>query len=115
VAPSNSFFLARRAFADQNPALILRMLDAINAAADWAHRHPDDLASVMAQVTGVPLAAQKVAAPRGVYAVQPMDEKIIAQQQAIADSFTKLQIIPARIDIRSAVWNPPATKVSTPG
>ena len=115
VAPSNSFFLARRAFADQNPALILSTLDAINAAADWAHSHPNDLASVMAQVTGVPLAAEKVAAPRGVYAVQPMDEKIIAQQQAIADSFAALKIIPARIDIRSAVWNPPATKVSTPG
>jgi ABC-type nitrate/sulfonate/bicarbonate transport system substrate-binding protein len=91
------------------------MLDTINAAADWAHSHPDDLASVMTQVTGVPLAAQKVAAPRGVYAVQPMDDKIIAQQQAIADTFTQLKIIPAHIDVRSAVWHPPATKVSTPG
>ncbi len=47
---------------------------------------------------------QRVAAARGVYAVQPLDDAIIAQQQAIADTFTGLHIIPARIDIRSAVW-----------
>jgi aliphatic sulfonates family ABC transporter substrate-binding protein len=112
VAPTNSFFLARRAFADQNPALVLAVLDAINVAAAWARAHPEELVEIMAQVTGVPLAAQRVAAPRGVYAVQPMDQAIIARQQAIADSFADLKIIPARIDIRSAVWKPPVTKAS---
>jgi hypothetical protein len=58
----------------------------------------------MAEVTGVPIAAQRVAAPRGVYAVQPLDDVIIAQQQAIADSFLALRILPGRVDIRAAVW-----------
>ena len=115
VAPTNSFFLARRAFADQNPALVLAVLDAINVAAAWVRGHPEELAEIMAQVTGVTLAAQRVAAPRGVYAVQPMDQAIIARQQAIADSFADLKIIPARIDIRSAVWHPPVTKASAHG
>ncbi|MEJ1976986.1 MAG: aliphatic sulfonate ABC transporter substrate-binding protein [Acetobacteraceae bacterium] len=108
VAPSNSFFLARRAYADQNPALILDVLSAINGAADWARSHPDALADIMAQVTGVPLATQRVAAPRGVYAVQTMDQAIINQQQEIADTFARLRIIPTRIDIRTALWTPPA-------
>ncbi len=107
VAPSNSFFLARRAYADQYPELIRAVLAAINKAADWAGAHPDQLADIMAQVTGVPLAAQRVAAPRGVYAVQPMDAAIIARQQNIADTFTRLKIIPTHIDIASAVWKPP--------
>jgi sulfonate transport system substrate-binding protein len=112
VAPSNSFFLARRAYADQQPALILGLLNAINGAADWARTHPDALADIMAQVTGVPLATQRVAAPRGVYAVQPMDQTIIDQQQEIADMFARLRIIPARIDIRKALWSPPAARIS---
>jgi sulfonate transport system substrate-binding protein len=107
VAPSNSFFLARRAYADQQPAVILAVLDAINGAAQWAREHPEDLSRVMTEVTGVPIAAQRVAAPRGVYAVQPMDDTIIAQQQAIADSFFELHIIPSRIQVRAAVWTPP--------
>ena len=107
VAPSNSFFLARRAWAARAPEEVVLLLDAINGSAAWAAANPDDLAGMMAEVTGVPLAAQRVAAPRGVYAVQPMDDTVIAQQQEIADTFARLRIIPARVDVRRAVWTPP--------
>ncbi len=106
VAPSNSFFLARRAWADRAPDQVAALLDAINAAAAWAAANPDALAGLMAEVTGVPIEAQRLAAPRGVYAVQPMDPAIIAQQQDIADTFALLRIIPAPIDVRQAVWVP---------
>ena len=107
VAPSNSFFLARRAWAAASPDQVTALLDAINGAAAWAAANPDALADLMAQVTGVPLDAQRVAAPRGVYAVQAMDDTVIAQQQGIADTFARLRIIPARVDVRQAVWTPP--------
>jgi NitT/TauT family transport system substrate-binding protein/sulfonate transport system substrate-binding protein len=32
---------------------------------------------------------------------------IIAQQQAIADTFFSLHIIPSHVDIRAAVWRAP--------
>ena len=106
VAPSNSFFLASRSFTEREPGTVLALLDAINAAAGWAQANPEALAQTMADVTGVPLPAQRVAAPRGVYAVQPMNDAIIAQQQAIADTFAALRVIPARVDVRAAVWRP---------
>ena len=106
VAPSNSFFLARRAWAERAPDQVAALLDAINAAAAWAAANLDALAGLMAEVTGVPIEAQRVAAPRGVYAVQPMDAAIISQQQDIADTFARLRIIPAPIDVRQAVWAP---------
>ena len=106
LAPSNSFFLASRSFAIREPAAVLSLLDAINGAADWARANPEPLAQVLSEVTGVPLPAQRRAAARGVYAVQPLDDAIIGQQQAIADTFADLRIIPARIDIRAAVWRP---------
>ena len=106
VAPSNSFFLARRAWAERAPDQVAALLDAINAAAAWAAANPDALAGLMAEVTGVPIAAQRLAAPRGVYAVQPMDPAIVAQQQDIADTFARLRIIPAPIDVRQALWTP---------
>ena len=109
VAPSNSFFLARRAWAVQSPDQVAALLDAINGAAAWAGGHPDELAGMMAEVTGVPLDVQRVAAPRGTYAVQPMDAGIIAQQQGIADTFARLRIIPAPIEVRRIVWTPPGT------
>jgi hypothetical protein len=93
-------------FAIGETSKISTLLDAINAVAAWGRENPDALASTMADVTGVPLAVERVAAPRGVYAVQPMDDTIISQQQSIADTFAALRIIPSRIDIRSAVWRP---------
>ncbi len=107
VAPTNSFFMASRRFATQQAPAVLALLDAINAAAAWAKANPDALAQTMAAVTGVPLAAQRIAAPRGVYAVQPMDDAIITRQQGIADLFASLHIIPARVDVRAIVWTPP--------
>ena len=106
LAPSNSYFVASRAFATKESAAIATLLDAINSAAVWARADPEALAQTMAEVTGVPLPEQRMAAPRGVYAVQKLDEGIIAKQQEIADLFATLRVIPARIDIRSAVWRP---------
>ncbi len=109
VAPSNSFFLASRRWAETAPHQVQDLLDAINGAAAWAAAHPNDLADLMAQVTGVPIAAQRVAAPRGVYAVQKLDATVIAQQQDIADTFARLHIIPTKIDITTRIWQPART------
>ena len=106
VAPSNSFFLASRGFTEREPGTVLALLDAINATADWARANPEDLAQTLAGITGVPLAAQRVAAARGVYGVQPMNEAVIARQQSVADAFAGLRLIPGRIDVRAAVWRP---------
>ncbi len=107
AAPSNSFFLASRRFAERQPQAVLALLDAINSAAAWAQGHPEELAGVMAKVTGVPLAAERVAAPRGVYTVRRMDDAIVVRQQHIADLFAQARIIPTKIDVRSIVWTPP--------
>jgi aliphatic sulfonates family ABC transporter substrate-binding protein len=112
VAPTNSFFLASRAFATREPETVNKLLDAINGAAAWASANSEDLARTLADVTGVPLPAQRVAAWRGVYAVQKLDDAIIAQQQGIADTFTRLHMIPARIDVRAAVWQAKSREAS---
>ena len=107
VAPTNNFILARKSWAARAPDQLRAVLDAINGAAVWARDNPDALAALMTDVTGVPLAAQRLAAPRGVYVVQPMDGRVVAQQQEIADTFARLRIIPGRIAVREAVWVPP--------
>ena len=114
AAASYAFFLASRRFAGQQPQTVLALLAAINTAASWARAHPEDLSQVMATVTGVPLAAERLAAPRGVYAVERMDDAAIARQQHLADLFAASHIIPREIDVRAIVWTPPqATSQAT--
>ncbi len=109
-APSNSFFLARRAFAERQPETVAALLREINAVAGWSEQHRDELARIMAEVTGVDLAAQTVAAARGTYRVTFMDDAVTAQQQALADTFAGLGVLPGRIEVRRAVWLPPAQR-----
>ena len=104
IAPSNSFFLANRDFANEQAETVVAVLATINEAAAWARANPEALAQVLSTVTGVPIVPQRISAARGIYAVQPMDDRIIAQQQEIVDTFARLRIIPSRIDVRAAVW-----------
>ncbi len=107
VAQTSNFFMASRRFATERAPLLLGLLDAINGVAEWAAANPDALAQAMASVTGVPLPAQRLAALRGTYAVQAMDEGIVARQQSLADDFAQFHVIPSRVDVRAIVWTPP--------
>jgi sulfonate transport system substrate-binding protein len=107
VAPSNNFFFARRSYAQDNPALIAQLVDEINGAAAWAHDHPRELASVMTAVTGVEPGAEAVAAARGAYTAAFLTPAVVAQEQAIADRFAALHIIPGAVDIAAHVYYQP--------
>ncbi len=60
-------------------------------------------------MTGVPLEVQIVAANRASFVIGPVTEEIIDTQQAVADRFHKLGLIPRKIAIRDIVWRPAQT------
>lgn len=107
VAATNNFFLAGRSYAERNPALMRLLVGQINDTAQWAGTHKGELAQVMAQVTGVSVAAQTVAAARGSYTAAFLTDAVVAQQQEIADTFAGLRLVPGHVAVRDAVWTPP--------
>jgi aliphatic sulfonates family ABC transporter substrate-binding protein len=107
LSPTNNFFLARRAYANANPALMVNLVKYMNDTAEWTRSHQDELSELMAQLTGVDIAAERVATRRGSFTAALLDDGVIGQQQAIADTFAKQRVIPAAIDIRAAVWTAP--------
>lgn len=108
IAPSNSFFLARRAFAAENPKLVETVLDEVARVTSWLGTHQEELARTMADATGVPLAVQRIAAARGNYVTAAITPQVIAEQQGIADTFRTLGLIPRPIRVADAVWRPGA-------
>lgn len=112
VAPSNAFFLATRNFATHNPATIAAIIDETRAAWHWAEHHQDELATVLADASGVPVDLEKVVAARGNYAIAYLTPQVVAQQQAIADTFSALGLIPRPVQIANAVWSPGNTAIS---
>jgi sulfonate transport system substrate-binding protein len=104
VAKTNSFYLANRDFANANVQHTRDVIAGLAEAARWAEAHRDAVANALAAVTGVPLEVQTVAANRASFAIGPVTEEIIDTQQAVADRFFKLGLIPKRIAVRDIVW-----------
>ena len=103
VAKTNSFYLANRDFAIQHTRDVIRGL---SEAARWAEAHRAEVANALAAVTGVPLEVQIVAANRALFVIGGITDEIIETQQAVADRFHKLGLIPRQIAIRDIVWRP---------
>lgn len=109
VAKANSFYLANRDFANGNVQHVRDIIKGLSEAARWAEAHRADVANSLAAVTGVPLDIQTVAANRASFVIGPVTDEIINTQQAVADRFHKLGLIPGKITIREIVWRPAQT------
>jgi sulfonate transport system substrate-binding protein len=109
IVTSSSFYLANARFAKGRPDVLKAVIEELGRAGTWADANRDALAQVLSEATGVDLEAQRVAVRRARYGVEPITPEIAAQQQAIADQFHKLGLIPKPIIVRDAVWTPPAS------
>jgi sulfonate transport system substrate-binding protein len=109
ITKANSFYIANRDFAKNHGRVLQEIIDVTTSTAKWAEAHRDDVAKSLSAVTGIPLDIQTVAANRSSFAVGPITEDIIATQQAVADRFFKLGLIPKPVVVRDAVWKPVQT------
>lgn len=107
VLQVNTYFLANRDFAAAYPETVTTVTAQLAVAADWADKNRDKVAAALHEVTGVPLDAQTLAANRAEFGIFPISDEIIANQQATADRFHRLGLIPNAISIADAVWTPP--------
>ncbi len=110
IARQNNFFLASRPFAETRPAVLSAAIDALGDVAAWCTRNRGEVVALLSQGTGVPLAATRRAVDRTDYVLGPMNDRLIAEQQAIADRFHALRLIPKPIRVADAVWARPERK-----
>lgn len=109
VAKTNSFYLANRDFANAYVRETRDIIDGLAEAARWAENNRAEVAAALAAVTGVPLDVQTVAANRASFLIGPITDDIVTTQQAVADRFHKLGLIPKPVVVRDAVWRPVQT------
>jgi sulfonate transport system substrate-binding protein len=100
----NSYFLVNRDFLDQHPDVVTAINEEVAKATQWATAHRDQVATLFSEASGVDLAAQTRAVDRVEFSFSPMTDKVIAEQQAVADRFQRLGLIPAPIVVRDIVW-----------
>ncbi len=103
AVPNNQFYFARKTFADANPQTIDWVLDAVNNVDHWAEKNTSTAAQQLSAGIGIPVPVLEVALERQTYGIKPLDSETIAQQQAIADTFYDLGLVPKRVDVSTIV------------
>lgn len=107
LVPNHQFYLASRPFATTQPAIVQAILAQIGTLDRWAAASPAEAAPLLAHGVGLPIPVIEIALVRLSYGVAPITPDIVAQQQAIADNFRTLHLIPTSIDVAKDVWQPP--------
>ncbi|MGC2782683.1 MAG: aliphatic sulfonate ABC transporter substrate-binding protein [Roseiarcus sp.] len=104
VSAQNSFFLVNAGFAAKHPSVVATINGAIATATTWADRHRDQVAAILAEASGVDLAAENRSVERAEFTFGPLNDDVLGEQQAVADRFQRLGLIPAPIHVRDIVW-----------
>jgi sulfonate transport system substrate-binding protein len=104
IGKTNSFYIGNRVFAARYPDVLREVVDSLAQTAVWAEANRDKVAKSLADVTGVDLEIETIAAGRSSFAIGRITDDIIATQQAVADRFYRLGLIPKPVVIRDAVW-----------
>ena len=104
VHTTSSFVLANRGFTARHPEAIEKLNRIFAQEAEWADQHRAEVAQILHDATGVELDTVRRTVDRARFEVIPIGEQTIVNQQAIADRFYKLGLIPRPITVRDIVW-----------
>ncbi len=63
-----------------------------------------DVAQLLASKAGLPTDVLATSLARLTYGIAPLDPTAVANQQRVADTFSKLGIIPKAVSVKDAVW-----------
>ena len=102
------FYLSTAPFAQKNPEVIHSVIDEIRNVGQWVEANYQAASEQVAPALGLPVDITRISVERQNYGAQPITPEVVAQQQAIADTFSDLKLIPKRLTISDVVWQQPA-------
>ena len=106
IVNNHEFYLASRTLADNEPKIVATIIEALAEVDTWVNANIEEVAEQFSPLLGIPAPVLEVASKRRTYGVQPITPDVVAKQQAIADVFFELGLIPQAIKISDAVVGP---------
>ncbi len=100
---NRQYFIAARALATSEPAVVKAVLDALTEADSWAAGHKPEVSTMLAGSTGLPLPVVQASVGRLGFGVGTMTPEIVASQQVVADAVAKAGLIPAPVRVQDDV------------
>lgn len=100
VVKNRAYYFSTRDYARENGDLIRIALEELAKVDEFAKTRPDDYASELAGILGLPKNVLDVVVRRYNYGTLPITHAILDEQQQIADTFLELKLIPKKINLR---------------
>jgi sulfonate transport system substrate-binding protein len=111
IVDSWGFYQANGAFARDHADIVAEVIAVLKQVGEAAQTNLDATISQISQITGVPEPIQRIALTRDgadLGGIFPITDETIVYQQALADEFFALGIIPRQLTISDIVWYAPA-------
>lgn len=106
INTQGGYYLASRQFTQGNQETIKAILEEIKKLDDWSSKNRDEVAKTLSPVLGIDLESMKKATDRKIFGVVPIDDRLIAEQQKVADTYYQLKLIPKQLDVKEAFLKP---------
>lgn len=104
VHKPNAFYIANTDFVEKYPSLVAKLNASFATEGVWAETHHEEVAKAQSEATGVDIEAVRRFVNRSTYSVVPLDAEVIKTQQAVADRFARLGLIPKPVNVSDIVW-----------
>jgi sulfonate transport system substrate-binding protein len=101
---NHQFYLAAKSFATANPKVLEALLTELSEVDKWVQSDIKAASAQLAASVGLPVPVVELALQRQSYGIVPINDKVIAAQQDIADTFVALGVLPKKINVSEAVW-----------
>jgi sulfonate transport system substrate-binding protein len=107
LAHNYNFYLSTSSFAKAHPDILKRSIAEIHAQGQWVRKYPEEAAAILAPQIGLTKEVTLESLKHYSYDTQtPVTPEVIANQQAIADAFFTLKLIPKKLEVERVIWKP---------
>jgi sulfonate transport system substrate-binding protein len=108
------FYHASPTFVRNNPEIVRVVLDELRQTGAWINNNQRAAARILSPELGIDVQTLELAYGRIRFGLQPISANIIAEQQKIADTFTRIGLIPRSIRVADAVLPAPQREALVP-
>ena len=105
VHKPNAYYIANTDFVERYPSLVAKLNTTFASEGVWAEQHHEEVAK--AQSPRRPASTSKpsdASSTAPAISVVPLDAEVVRTQQAVADRFAKLGLIPKPVNVSDIVW-----------
>jgi len=107
LVSNHTFYLANKAYANAHEDVIALLFDELSRNERFLRENPKEVARILANYTGLDAPTfERVLERQPSFRVSYIEPWVADEQQAIADHFQRLNLIPNTIVVKDIVWQP---------